>query len=72
MGKPCRLGRVILSAYLYCDVGLDTGSLLVDAHIHFQPVVESVYFRSEGIAFHSLISVLRAGCGCHHCDGSRQ
>ena len=58
MGQSRGFRRVILTAYLYSDVGLYAGSFLVYTHIDLQAVVESVDFRAERIALYSLILVL--------------
>ena len=58
VGETGSLRRVVLSSYLYRDVGLDAGCLLVYAHVDLQAVVERIDLRSERIVFHSLVLVL--------------
>ena len=59
VSKTCSLGWIVLSTHLYSNVGLDTRSFLVYAHIDLQSVVERIDLCSERVTFHSFILVLR-------------
>ena len=68
VGETGRLGRVVLASDLHCDVCLYTRRLPVDAHVHLQPVVQSVDFRLQRVTCHSVVLVLRAGCHGNCCE----
>ena len=60
MGQTCGLMRVVLASNSNRDVSLKARSLLINSHIHLEPIVQGIYFRIHRIAFDGLILVLRA------------
>ena len=67
VGETGIVGRIVLTACADGDVGLDTGLVLVDGHVHFQAVGEGGDLRLERIALHGLI--LAAARNGHGGDG---
>ena len=59
VGQTGCFGGVVLTAYTHGDVGLDARRLLVDAHVHFQPVVQGVDACLKRVVGNSLVTVLR-------------
>ena len=64
VGEAGVIGRVVLSAGTDGDVGLDSGLVLVDGHVHGQAVGKGRNLRLERIALHGLIlAAARNGYG---------
>ncbi len=62
VGEAGGFGRVILAADADCDVGLDAGFVLVDAHVNLEAVGQGVDFCAQWIALDGAVVILRRPC----------
>ena len=55
VGKAGIVGRIVLSAGMHGDVGLDAGLILIDGHVHLEPVVKRVNLGLQRVTFYGLV-----------------